>query len=132
MPCRARHGHLDISDPKGGFEPKRVRVLRAHLEEDAGKSLHDEVAGKGDTLIDLNRTGTPLLEIVSEPDMRCPLEAKAFLTELKLLLTYIGVSDCNMLGFSSDGSRVGRRMYQRLTQCRTRHDRRNACCCRPI
>lgn len=92
----SQHGYLDISDPKGGFEPKRVRILRAHLEEDAGKSLHDEVAGKGDSLIDLNRTGTPLLEIVSEPDMRNPLEAKTFLNELKLLLTYIGVSDCNM------------------------------------
>ncbi len=92
----SQHGYLDIGDPKGAFEPKRVRILRAHLEEDAGKSLHDEVAGKGDSLIDLNRTGTPLLEIVSEPDMRSPLEAKAFLTELKLLLTYIGVSDCNM------------------------------------
>ena len=92
----SQHGYLDISDPKGAFEPKRVRILRAHLEEDAGKSLHDEVAGKGDSLIDLNRTGTPLLEIVSEPDMRSPLEAKTFLTELKLLLTYIGVSDCNM------------------------------------
>jgi aspartyl-tRNA(Asn)/glutamyl-tRNA(Gln) amidotransferase subunit B len=92
----SQHGYLDISDPKGAFEPKRVRILRAHLEEDAGKSLHDEVAGKGDSLIDLNRTGTPLLEIVSEPDMRSPLEAKTFLNELKLLLTYIGVSDCNM------------------------------------
>ena len=92
----SQHGHLDISDPKGAFEPKRVRILRAHLEEDAGKSLHDEVAGRGDSLIDLNRTGTPLLEIVSEPDMRSPAEAKAFLNELKLLLTYIGVSDCNM------------------------------------
>lgn len=92
----SQHGYLDISDAKGAFEPKRVRILRAHLEEDAGKSLHDEVAGKGDSLIDLNRTGTPLLEIVSEPDMRSPAEAKTFLTELKLLLTYIGVSDCNM------------------------------------
>lgn len=92
----SQHGYLDINDPKGGFAPKRVRILRAHLEEDAGKSLHDEIAGKGDSLIDLNRTGTPLLEIVSEPDMRSPLEAKTFLNELKLLLTYIGVSDCNM------------------------------------
>ncbi|HEX3601172.1 MAG TPA: Asp-tRNA(Asn)/Glu-tRNA(Gln) amidotransferase subunit GatB [Lacipirellulaceae bacterium] len=92
----SQHGYLEISDPKGAFEPKRVRILRAHLEEDAGKSLHDEVAGKGDSLIDLNRTGTPLLEIVSEPDMRSSLEAKTFLTELRLLLTYIGVSDCNM------------------------------------
>src|SRR5262249_6745317 len=67
-----------------------------HLEEDAGKSMHDEVHGKGDSRIDLNRTGTPLLEIVSQPDMRSPLEAKAYLTELRLLLTYLGVSDCNM------------------------------------
>src|SRR4029078_1590086 len=92
----SHHGYLDISDPKGAFEPKRVRILRAHLEEDAGKSLHDEVSGKGDTLIDLNRTGTPLLEIVSEPDMRSSLEAKTFLTDLRLLLTYICVSDFNM------------------------------------
>ncbi|MCA9207056.1 MAG: Asp-tRNA(Asn)/Glu-tRNA(Gln) amidotransferase subunit GatB, partial [Planctomycetales bacterium] len=92
----SEHGWLEISDPKGGFEPKRVRILRAHLEEDAGKSMHDEVAGKSDSRIDLNRTGTPLLEIVSEPDMRSPLEAKTYLQELRLLLTYIGVSDCNM------------------------------------
>jgi aspartyl-tRNA(Asn)/glutamyl-tRNA(Gln) amidotransferase subunit B len=89
-------GYLDISDPKGLFEPKRVRIRRAHLEEDAGKMLHDEVAGKADSLIDLNRTGTPLLEIVTEPDLRSAEEARTFLTELKLLLTYIGVSDCNM------------------------------------
>jgi aspartyl-tRNA(Asn)/glutamyl-tRNA(Gln) amidotransferase subunit B len=89
-------GWLEISDPKGEFEPKRVGITRAHLEEDAGKSLHDEVAGKADSRIDLNRTGTPLLEIVSEPDMRSPREAKAYLTELKLLLEYLDVSDCNM------------------------------------
>jgi aspartyl-tRNA(Asn)/glutamyl-tRNA(Gln) amidotransferase subunit B len=92
----SQHGHLDISDPKGQFAPKRVRIRRAHLEEDAGKSLHDEVAGKADSLIDLNRTGTPLLEIVTEPDLRSSVEAKTFLSELKLLLAYIGISDCNM------------------------------------
>ncbi|MDG2382953.1 MAG: Asp-tRNA(Asn)/Glu-tRNA(Gln) amidotransferase subunit GatB [Pirellulaceae bacterium] len=89
-------GWLEISDPKDAFAPKIVRITRAHLEEDAGKSMHDEAAGKADTRIDLNRTGTPLLEIVSEPDMRSPMEAKAYLTELRLLLTYLGVSDCNM------------------------------------
>ncbi len=89
-------GYLEISDPKGRFEPKRVGIIRAHLEEDAGKSVHDETAGKADSEIDLNRTGTPLLEIVSQPDMRSSAEAKAFLQELKLLLTYLGVSDCNM------------------------------------
>ena len=92
----SQHGYLDISDPKSQLEPKRIRIRRAHLEEDAGKSLHDEVAGKADSFIDLNRTGTPLLEIVTEPDLRSSDEAKTFLTELKLLLTYIGVSDCNM------------------------------------
>jgi len=89
-------GYLPISDAKGRFEPKRVGIIRAHLEEDAGKSMHDEAAGKADSRIDLNRCGTPLLEIVSEPDMRSAEEAKAFLTELKLLLVYLGVSDCNM------------------------------------
>jgi aspartyl-tRNA(Asn)/glutamyl-tRNA(Gln) amidotransferase subunit B len=92
----SQHGHLEISDPKGQFEPKRVGIIRVHLEEDAGKSVHDEVAGKADSMIDLNRTGTPLMEIVTEPDMRSPAEAHAFLTQLKLLLSYIGVSDCNM------------------------------------
>ncbi len=89
-------GVLQIWDAKGRFEPKQIGIIRAHLEEDAGKSMHDEVAGKADSKIDLNRAGTPLLEIVSQPDMRSPLEAKAYLTELKLLLTYLGVSDCNM------------------------------------
>ena len=89
-------GWLPISDPKGRIEPKRVRIIRAHLEEDAGKSMHDEQAGIADSRIDLNRTGTPLLEIVTHPDMRSPAEARAFLNELKLLLTYLDVSDCNM------------------------------------
>src|SRR6476620_1670337 len=91
----SHEGRLEISDPKGAFEAKTVRVRRAHLEEDAGKMLHDEKTGKGDSLVDLNRTGTPLLEIVSEPDLRSSAEAKVFLNELKLLLTYLGVSDCN-------------------------------------
>ncbi|BBO33562.1 Asp-tRNA(Asn)/Glu-tRNA(Gln) amidotransferase subunit GatB [Lacipirellula parvula] len=89
-------GYLEISDPKDKFEPKRIGIIRAHLEEDAGKSVHDEAHGKADSEIDLNRTGTPLLEIVSQPDMRSSAEARAFLDELKLLLTYIAVSDCNM------------------------------------
>lgn len=89
-------GYLEISDPQGEFKAKQVRILRAHLEEDAGKSIHDETASAADSEIDLNRTGTPLLEIVSEPDMRSPAEAKAYLQELKLLLTYLGVSDCSM------------------------------------
>ena len=92
----SQNGWLEISDSKGRFETKQVGIIRAHLEEDAGKSMHDEAAGKADSRIDLNRTGTPLLEIVSQPDMRSPAEARAYLDELKLLLTYIGVSDCNM------------------------------------
>lgn len=77
-------------------DPRDIRITRAHLEEDAGKSSHDESGGGGDSIIDLNRAGTPLLEIVSEPDLRSSAEAKAYLTELKLLLTFLGVSDCNM------------------------------------
>ena len=89
-------GHLEVSDPKGAFEPRRVGIIRVHLEEDAGKSMHDEAAGTADSRIDLNRTGTPLCEIVTQPDLRSPQEARAWLNELKLLLVYLGVSDCNM------------------------------------
>ena len=92
----SQDGYLDISDPEGAFEERRIGIVRAHLEEDAGKSLHDEEAGKADSRIDLNRCGTPLLEIVSQPDMRSAAEARVYLTELKLLLTYLEVSDCNM------------------------------------
>ncbi len=92
----SQNGYLTIYDPKGKLEPKKIGIIRAHLEEDAGKSMHDEAAGKADSRIDLNRAGTPLLEIVSEPDLRSPAEAKAYLTELKLILNYLGVSDCNM------------------------------------
>ena len=89
-------GHLEVCDPKGAFEPRTVRITRVHLEEDAGKSMHDETAGTADSRIDLNRTGTPLCEIVTEPDLRSAEEARAWLNELKLLLVYLGVSDCNM------------------------------------
>ncbi len=88
-------GFLEVVDPKGAFS-RRVGIIRVHLEEDAGKSMHDEAAGTGDTRIDLNRAGTPLCEIVSQPDLRSPQEARAWLNELKLLLVYLGVSDCNM------------------------------------
>ncbi len=92
----SQDGWLEISDAKDRFEPKRIGITRAHLEDDAGKSTHDEAHGRADSEIDLNRTGTPLLEIVSEPDMRSAAEARAYLEELKLLLQYIAVSDCNM------------------------------------
>jgi aspartyl-tRNA(Asn)/glutamyl-tRNA(Gln) amidotransferase subunit B len=89
-------GHLEVVDPKGAFAPRTVGIVRVHLEEDAGKSMHDEAAGTADSRIDLNRAGTPLCEIVTQPDLRSPQEARAWLNELKLLLVYLGVSDCNM------------------------------------
>ena len=91
-----RGGYLDIADEETRDATKRIGIIRVHLEEDAGKSMHDEKAGRGDSRIDLNRAGTPLLEIVTLPDLRSPSEAKSFLTELKLLLNYLAVSDCNM------------------------------------
>ncbi|MDE0075762.1 MAG: Asp-tRNA(Asn)/Glu-tRNA(Gln) amidotransferase subunit GatB [Gammaproteobacteria bacterium] len=73
---------------------RRVRIRRVHMEEDAGKSLHDRFASA--TAIDLNRTGTPLIEVVSEPDLRSPREARSYLQLLKRLMEYLGISDCNM------------------------------------
>ncbi len=77
-----------------GDELKSVRLVRAHLEEDAGKSLHEDFIGE--TGIDLNRAGTPLLEIVTEPDMRSSAEAVAYARELHRLVTWIGICDGNM------------------------------------
>src|ERR1700693_241491 len=78
-------------------ETKRVGITRLHLEEDAGKSLHDGFPHSAEkTYVDYNRCGTPLSEIVSEPDMRTPDEAYAYLTTLRQILLYTGVSDCNM------------------------------------
>lgn len=85
-------GHLDING-------KRIGITRAHLEEDAGKLVHsgaDGIAGSNYSLVDLNRAGTPLLEIVSEPDMRSGDEAKAYVEELRNILRYIGVCDGNL------------------------------------
>ena len=73
---------------------KTIGITRAHLEEDAGKLLHEGVVNG--SLVDYNRTGTPLLEIVSEPDIASPEEAYVYLTELKAILEYIEISDCNM------------------------------------
>ncbi|MGL6074642.1 MAG: Asp-tRNA(Asn)/Glu-tRNA(Gln) amidotransferase subunit GatB [Fimbriiglobus sp.] len=92
-------GHLDINihpDPKKGMTKKTIRIIRAHLEEDAGKSMHDDSGRGGDSKVDLNRTGTPLLEIVSHPDISTPEEAIAYLEEVRLMLREIGVSDCEM------------------------------------
>ncbi len=84
-------GHLSI---QVGDEAKTIRITRAHLEEDAGKSLHEDFHGM--TGIDLNRAGTPLLEIVSEPDMRSAKEAVAYARALHTLVTWIGICDGNM------------------------------------
>jgi aspartyl-tRNA(Asn)/glutamyl-tRNA(Gln) amidotransferase subunit B len=77
-----------------GDEKKTVRLVRAHLEEDAGKSLHEDFVGQSG--IDLNRAGTPLLEIVTEPDMRSSAEAVAYAKELHKIVTWIGICDGNM------------------------------------
>ncbi len=81
-----------------GDEKKSVRLVRAHLEEDAGKSLHEDsrLGGGGMSGIDLNRAGTPLLEIVTEPDMRSSAEAVAYAKELHKIVTWIGICDGNM------------------------------------
>ena len=76
---------------------KRIGITRLHMEEDAGKSMHDGFPDSATkTYVDLNRCGTPLIEIVSEPDLRTPDEAYEYLTRLKEILLYTGVSDCNM------------------------------------
>jgi aspartyl-tRNA(Asn)/glutamyl-tRNA(Gln) amidotransferase subunit B len=82
----SRDGWIEL---EGG---RRIRILRAHLEEDAGKLLHEE----GRSLVDLNRTGTPLVEIVTEPDFRAADEVYQYLTQLKTILQYAGASDCDM------------------------------------
>ncbi|HEY3940119.1 MAG TPA: Asp-tRNA(Asn)/Glu-tRNA(Gln) amidotransferase subunit GatB [Bryobacteraceae bacterium] len=90
----AEHGYLDISTEAG---KKRIGVTRVHMEDDAGKSIHDGFKDSDRyTYVDLNRSGTPLIEIVSEPDLRSPDEAYAYVTEMKQVLQYIGVSDCDM------------------------------------
>jgi aspartyl-tRNA(Asn)/glutamyl-tRNA(Gln) amidotransferase subunit B len=107
----AEHGWIEIPAATGGVEHgdgapndgtsslgrKRIGITRLHLEEDAGKSLHDGFSDSATrTYLDLNRCGTPLVEIVSEPDIRTPDEAFEYLTRLKEILLYTGVSDCNM------------------------------------
>jgi aspartyl-tRNA(Asn)/glutamyl-tRNA(Gln) amidotransferase subunit B len=86
----ASQGYFDLTT---NGQTKRIRIRRAHLEEDAGKNLHDV---PGCTLVDLNRAGTPLLEIVTEPDLSSADEAYTFCTELQRLVTYLGVSEASM------------------------------------
>jgi aspartyl-tRNA(Asn)/glutamyl-tRNA(Gln) amidotransferase subunit B len=91
----AEHGWIDVPTAEGST--KRIGITRLHMEEDAGKSIHDGFADSATrTYLDLNRCGTPLAEIVSEPDIRTPDEAFEYLTRLKEILLYTGVSDCNM------------------------------------
>jgi aspartyl-tRNA(Asn)/glutamyl-tRNA(Gln) amidotransferase subunit B len=91
----AEHGYIEIKT--ANLLPKRIRITRVHLEEDAGKSLHDGQPDSDEwTSIDLNRSGVPLIEIVTEPDISSPDEAYEYLTRLKEILLYTGVSDCNM------------------------------------
>ena len=90
----AEHGWLDVPTPEG---VKRLGITRLHMEEDAGKSMHEGFADSAThTYVDLNRCGTPLIEIVSEPDMRTPDEAFEYLTRLREIIVYTGVSDGNM------------------------------------
>lgn len=85
------HGYVEIETSEGN---KKIRLTRIHIEEDAGKLNHDEFAGG--SLVDLNRAGVPLIEIVSEPDLRSSEEAEQYLRKLKSILEYIEVSDCKM------------------------------------
>ncbi len=84
-------GHLDIEIEGGGT--KRIGIVRIHMEEDAGKNLHGRA---GESLVDLNRAGTPLIEIVGAPDLRSPEEASAYLRALSSVLVYLGVNDGNL------------------------------------
>jgi aspartyl-tRNA(Asn)/glutamyl-tRNA(Gln) amidotransferase subunit B len=99
LPKNYQISQYDLPLSKDGFldiylngSPKRIRIRRAHLEEDAGKLIHQE----GSSLVDFNRTGIPLLEIVSEPDINLPQEAYEYLLSLKSIIEYLEVSDCDM------------------------------------
>jgi aspartyl-tRNA(Asn)/glutamyl-tRNA(Gln) amidotransferase subunit B len=106
----AEHGYIEIPESKIAADNQKLRtenrelrtrkkigITRVHLEEDAGKSLHEGFPDAAEkTAIDLNRTGVPLIEIVSEPDLASPDEAYEYLTRLKEIILYTGVSDCNM------------------------------------
>src|SRR5436309_12544291 len=90
----AEHGFIEI---KTNGNTRRIGITRVHLEEDAGKSLHEGFPDADQkTAIDLNRSGVPLIEIVSEPEISSPDEAYEYLTRLKEIILYTSVSDCNM------------------------------------
>ena len=85
------HGHLEVPFESG---TRSIGIIRIHMEEDAGKNMHDSYSGT--SLVDLNRAGVPLLEVVSQPDIRSPSEAAAYLRTLRQLVRYLGISDGNM------------------------------------
>ncbi len=88
------HGFLDIPD---NGDTTRIRITRIHLEEDAGKSMHSEsYVARDESLVDINRCGVPLLEMVSEPDFRSPSQVSAYLTKLRQIVRYLGICDGNM------------------------------------
>src|SRR4051794_19704900 len=89
----SRHGYLDI---KVGGQPRRIGVTRVHLEEDTAKLLHRHEGGTSYSLLDVNRAGVPLMEIVSEPDMHSPEEARAYFMTLRSVLQYLGVNNGDM------------------------------------
>jgi aspartyl-tRNA(Asn)/glutamyl-tRNA(Gln) amidotransferase subunit B len=88
-----QNGRVTINTPNG---PKEIGLIRIHLEEDAGKSIHDDLAAARETKLDFNRCGTPLIEIVSQPEMSSAAEAHQFLTRVRQLVRYLGVCDGNM------------------------------------
>ena len=87
------NGHINISNGEG--ENRKIRILRLHMEEDAGKNIHPE-SNPTVSFVDYNRCGTPLLEIVSEPDLRSPEEASTYVQNIREIMQFLGVSDCNM------------------------------------
>ena len=87
-----KQGYLEVDTSAGSAQVKKVRITRVHLEEDTGRLIHS----KGSSLVDFNRAGIPLMEMVTEPDLTTAKEAKRFAEELRLILRYLGVSDANM------------------------------------
>ena len=111
---------MEIEDDEGN--PKKIRILRIHIEEDAGKLNHNEFGGG--SLVDLNRAGVPLIEIVSEPDIRSSGEADRYIKKLKSILQYIEVSDCKMQEGSLRAD-VNVSVHKVGTPFGTRHEMKN-------
>ncbi len=114
------NGYIEIEDDLGN--PKKIRILRIHIEEDAGKLNHNELSGG--SLVDLNRAGVPLIEIVSEPDIRSSGEADRYLKKLKSILQYIDVSDCKMQEGSLRAD-VNVSVHKKNEPFGTRHEMKN-------